>query len=170
MSPLSVDSALMIIYLLSGSWIPLLLSVLRYTSLHPQHGPTARWKDKAIPLAFTFQGFVLCGLVVSVLYSGSTYGSDAACNDHRILAFFHPYPATMTTRALAMVGFGALPVGCVLAVMSGDVIHAPRAFIESVPGSIATLVVLMSLWITNVELLRIYNNPQSGEESWISFG
>jgi hypothetical protein len=34
----------------------------------------------------------------------------------------------------------------------------------------ALLGFMMALWITNVELLRIYNKPQIGEQSWVSFG
>jgi hypothetical protein len=160
----------MIIYLLSGSWIPLFFSVLRYTSLHAQQGPTKGWKHRMIPTAFTFQGFVMVGLVISVFYAWSAYGSDAACNNYRVLSFFHPFPVAAPVQAVAMAGFGALPVACVLVVSSGVPLRAPRMLVESMPGSAAVLAVLMSLWIANVELLRIYNKPQSGEEAWVSFG
>jgi hypothetical protein len=160
----------MIIYLLSRSWIPLFFSVLRYTSLHAQQGPTKGWKHRMIPTAFTFQGFVMVGLVISVFFAWSAYGSDAACNSYRVLSFFHPFPATVTVQAVAMAGLGALPVACVLVVSSGVPLRAPRILVESIPGSAAVLAVLMSLWIANVELLRIHNKPQSGEEAWVSFG
>jgi hypothetical protein len=170
-TPLSTDgSALMIVYLLSGSWIPLFFSVLRHTSLHAKQGPAKGWKHKMIPTAFTFQGFVMVGLVISVFYAWSAYGSDAACNSYRVLSFLHPFPVTATVQAVAMAGFGALPVACVLVVSSGVPLRAPRVLIESMLGSAAALAVLMSLWIANVELLRIYNKPQSGEEAWVSFG
>jgi hypothetical protein len=163
-------SALMVLYLLAGSWIPLFLSIDRYAFLQTQDGYQKGYKHTIIFPAAVAQAFVLCGLVFSVFYSEPTYGSDADCNTHRVLALFHVFAITAHSRITAMLTFTAVPLSISLFIARRPSLYVSRVLIKSCLGSIVMLVTLMSLWITNVELLRIYNRPQASEESWVSFG
>jgi hypothetical protein len=160
-------SALIVIYLLSGSWLPMLLSVARYTSFCNTPRFVGSWKRSSIYSTFTFQAFVLCGFVFSVLHSWPTYGFDAICNDHRVLALFRPFELTTTVRMSAMALLGLIPLGLSIFITSRPALpyrKMPTYWICALLG------LMMALWITNVELLRIYNKPQIGEQSWVSFG
>jgi hypothetical protein len=160
----------MIIYLLSGSWIPLFLSMLRYNAFHARPDSAKDWKYGVISAAFTLQAFVLFGLVLLVLYSAPSYGSDAACNEYRALALFHPFKMTKSVRAVVMIAFGMVLLTAILSVTASPMILISGVIFNSVLNSIVIVVVLMSLWIANVELLREYNKPRTGEESWVSLG
>jgi hypothetical protein len=160
----------MIIYLLSGSWIPLFLSMLRYNAFHARPNSAKDWKYGVISAAFTLQAFVLFGLVLLVLYSAPSYGSDAACNEYRALALFHPFKVTKSVRAVVMIACGMVLLTAVLSVTARPMSHIAGVMFNSFLNSVVIVVVLMSLWIANVELLRKYNNAQAGEESWVSLG
>jgi hypothetical protein len=168
-APTTTCSAL-IIYLLSGSWVPLLVSITRYTSLCRQSEFIRSWKYGFVYPAFTFQSFIICGLVLSVLYSGPHFGSDATCNDHRMLVIFYPFRLTTTVRVTAMALLGLVPLGLSVFVTSQPSLPHPVFLNRNIYGTCTLLFLMISLWITNVELLRIYNRPQSGEQSWVAFG
>jgi hypothetical protein len=148
----------------------MLISIARYTSLRCQPGFTRSWKCGFVYPAFTFQAFILCGLVLSVLYSGPHFGSDAACNDHRVLVIFRPFQMTTTVRVTAIALLGLLSLGLSVFVTSQPSLPHPKFLNRNVYGTCALVGLIVLLWITNIELLRIYNQPQSGEQSWVAFG
>ncbi|EJD04504.1 uncharacterized protein FOMMEDRAFT_167675 [Fomitiporia mediterranea MF3/22] len=105
---ISLQDAIVVFYLLAGSWLAIFLSLPSYNRFVKS--------DTTLQVLTILHSYIVFAFIIAVLITARTFGSTPRCNPHAVGVIFSHFPALPKGRVVAIVF--ACCVTCVYTVLS----------------------------------------------------